>query len=119
LSAANQPALTSAFRPPSYVPSSRQTLALTESSTVNISKLPQDISEQILEQQDDVDDALSFVSSRDFADSEDAETKHRIVPLEEISNGHFQFECPYCRGIVQPGTRSRWKQVTQHWSDEF
>jgi len=112
LSAANQPAMTSAPRPPSHVPSSRPTLAPTESSTVNISKLPQGISEQILDQLDDVDDALSFVSAQDLVDNEDAEIKHRVLRLEEISNGHFQFECPYCRGIIQPGTHPKWKYVT-------
>ena len=113
LSAANQPPLTLAARQPSQAPSSRPTLAPTDSSTLNISRLPQDISEQVLEQQDDADDALSFISSQNLLESDDMETKHRVVRLEEISNGHLQFECPYCRGIIQPKTHAKWKQVTR------
>jgi hypothetical protein len=109
LSAANQPASASAPKPPSQVSSSRPTLAPTDSSTVNISKLPQNISEQVLEQQDDADEALSLVSSQDLVETEDTETKHRVERLDAISNGRLQFECPYCRGIIQPGTHSKWK----------
>jgi hypothetical protein len=105
LSAANQPTSVLAPKSPSQVPSSRPTL----SSTVNISKLPHDILEKVLEQQDDADEALSFVSSQDLMETEDADTKHRVERLDAISDGHLQFECPYCRGIIQPGTQPKWK----------
>jgi hypothetical protein len=109
LSAANQPTSALAPKSPSQVPSSRPTLAPTDSSTVNISKVPHDILEKVLEQQDDADEALSFVSSQDLMETEDADTKHRVERLDAISDGRLQFECPYCRGIIQPGTQPKWK----------
>lgn len=78
---------------------------------MNILKLPQDISKLVLEQQNDFDDAVSFVSSQNLMESEDSEIKHRVVRLEEISNGLLQFECPYCRASssqehAQSGSKS-------------
>ncbi|KAK4560770.1 hypothetical protein LTR86_005349 [Recurvomyces mirabilis] len=75
-----------------------------EVSTVDINAFGADLDQ---EYDDDRSQATSFASE---ADVPEVAQSLRVCDLHDVAKGKTQFECPYCRGIVQSTKQKSWRK---------